>query len=285
MGQALITAIQLVKTNRKHFFKTAIMMVLPLFLATSTLSFLAESNYNPGASPLETLMRQLGTPLNLLNLFASYIYTLSCFWAGVYYVKLYREKGPGNFEMADLWSEVFKDGWKLIFTFFLIFGLTLIVVLAGGFFAAITLVLIPVFYFCLLYVGVFIVQFITLYLAESNGFSNSIDRTLKLMKGRWFSGIGLLITCITIPFSFVFSPIMIMAVIDIDSFTQLFDLSSGYSISILLLFENVFQILGLLYLLLLSMAFTVFYYSLSEEKDHVSLKTRIEALGPLGSYQ
>lgn len=286
MGQALITAIQLIKENRKHFFKTAIMMVLPLFLAASTLSFLTKGNYDPASTTAELLLHQFASPMSLVSILASYLYTLSCSWAGVYYVKLYLEKGPGNFEMADLWSEVFKDGWKLLFAFILIAILTLIVVLVAGFLAGITLVLIPVFYFWLLFVGVFIILFGTIFLVESNGFSNSIDRVFKLMKGKWLSGAGLMIVCILIPFSFIFSPMLIMAIIDIDSFRDIFELSSGaYSVSLVLLFQNVLQILGLLYLLLLNIAFAVFYFSLSEEKDHVSLKSRIENLGPLGSYQ
>ncbi|TNE81202.1 MAG: hypothetical protein EP332_04880 [Bacteroidetes bacterium] len=285
LGQTLIAAIQIVKSNPKHFFKTAVLMVLPLFLATSTLSFLKQNIYDPSASPYDRIINEFLGPMNILSLIASYLYTASCTWAAVYFLKLYRERGSGNFEMADLWSEVFKHGWKLLFAFIAVVIITSIVVVVAGFFASITLVLIPFFYVAMLLVFNFLLMFSIIYLNEEAGFSNSIDRVFKLMKGRWFSSVGLLIVCILIPFSVIFSPVIITAIIDIDSFREVFDLTAGLNVSFTLLLENIMQILGLLYLLLLNLSFAVFYFSLSEEKDHVSLKKRVEDLGPLGTYQ
>lgn len=280
VGQTISVGMKILVGNYKHVFRTMGLMVLPIYLMATTMYFLlGRDMFQLSANPTGGIAFSSFGVNFFLTILCYYLAHVSLIWGAVYYVKLYNERGPGNFEMADLWTEVFKHGWKLLYALLIVGLLTGIVSVIAFLISAITIILIPVIYIGWIFIAAFLFFFPMVMLLEKEGISGSIDRTFKLLKGSWFKAIGILIVSYTMVMLTVIGPMMILNIIFAENIIQFED--GTPNIGVLLLVQNILQIFSLFFSVIIQFSFAVFYFGCLEKLDKIGLRERIAKLGPL----
>lgn len=288
MGQMMGFAANLVRRHYKHMFKTIGLMSLPLMLMASTLYYLGTAAVWEGFDPALGQMRT--NPVNM-NMFLAYIaiyFTYSAIlWGTVYYVKLYQEKGPENFQWNDIWAKVFAHGWWLLLSNILIF-LIIGILAALSFLLVFTVILAPVSF--LLFAGLIAMSQVwtVVYLYEAKGLFVAFERCLKLLKKQWFKAIALLICSYMVVSGFIMLPAFIGLIgAMMGGNIGVEEIFSQDNLWLLLLIQNLSTILSFFTTFFLSLSFTAFYLSNVERLEKVSLKARVEKLSEdstLSSY-
>ncbi len=287
MGQMMGFAANLVRRHWKHMFRTIGLMSLPLMLMASTFYYLGSADVWKGFDPA------LGQPANSLgwNMVFAYIaiYITYCtlFWGTVYYVQLYNEKGPENFQWNDIWAKVFAHGWWLLLTNIVIFVII-------GFMAAVsfllvfTVILIPVTIAVVIGLVALTQVWTVIYLFERKGLFDSLDRAFKLLKKQWLQAIALLICSYMVVSGFILLPAFVGLIGTLlGGNVGIEDIFSEENLWLILLFQNLSTILSFFTTFFLSLSFTAFYLSNVERIEKVSLKARVEHLSeesPLSTY-
>ncbi|MDX5319511.1 MAG: hypothetical protein LPK45_00490 [Bacteroidota bacterium] len=283
IGQMMGFAATLVRRHYKHMFRTIGLMSLPLVLAASTLYFLGTSRqlevFSMIRSNPQVLQEQGLYNLNLiLSYLASYFAFLSIVWGGVYYVQLYDEKGPENFQWNDIWNKVFEHGWKAIFgniiIFFIIFTLMFLAILP-----AFTIILIPVTFILILGLSALTFLWEVVYLFEKKNALESLDISFKLLKKQWWKAIGLLIISYAIVYGFIAIPTLGILIPNfIRSATGAMNPINEDTIFWILIFQNINTVVGFIASFFMVLSFTAFYLTNKERLFHVSLGRRIDQL-------
>lgn len=270
IGQMMGFAANLVRRHWKHMFKTIGLMSLPLMLMASTLYYLGTSN-----------RADVFAPASGINLYLAYaaIYITYCtlFWGTVYYVQLYDEKGPENFQWNDIWAKVFKHGWWLLLA-------NLIILFLFGLLATVssklifTVIFIPIALLLIFGLFAFTQLWTVIFLFEARSLVHSLDRAFKLMKDQWLRAIALLVCSLMVISGIVMMPVYI-------SYFRIFIDGIGYmenflqeELWLILLFQNLFIVLLFLSTFFNSLSFTAFYLSNVERMEKKHLKQRVARL-------
>ncbi len=190
--------------------------------------------------------------------------------------RLYREHGPGNVQMQDVWQGVREKFWMLLFTVFGVGVATTIlsVVLAFipfvGNFGLYILIVFGAFYF-------------PLRIYEGRGFFQSFFVSIGLVQGSWWRTLGLMILFWIMNFAFaaifVVPIIVAMAVQDFSAigFESLID-ATWFRVLGTVVFSLYYTALALFYSIpLLSLIFH--YHSQRERHQSLALLELVENIG------
>ncbi len=293
MGQVLQTSVSILKLHYKPLFKLFAIICLPIYLAGNTLISLSSTRLIGSVAEEARTGTSIANPLdNLTDLFTSSNFLLgfvlllltsfTISWVSVYFMKNLAGDAENNTEPSDIWTQILDSGWKLIpasLLFGFLFGIAMLVSMLISFF---TLVLIPVWYVFFLFSMVLLFLFPPVYLIEEEGLFSSLERIFRLLKKRWLRGFGLLIVSLIVVSVITVIPSLLLGLVsafnpfDIQAQAQMSGTLTG------LLLSNLLGILGLFGYLVMGIIFTVFYYSLVEEKDQVMLRKKIENIGEEG---
>lgn len=287
MGQMMGFAANLVRRHWRHMFRTIGLMSLPLMLMASTFYYLGSADIWKGFDPA------LGQPANSIgmNMIFAYIalYVTYCtiLWGTVYYVQLYNEKGPENFQWNDIWAKVFAHGWWLLLSNMVIF-IVIGFMTALSFLLIFTVILAPVTIVIVIGLVALSQVWTVVYLFEGKGLFDALDRSFKLLKKQWFKAIALLICCYMVVSGFIMLPAFlgILGTI-LGGNVGIEDVFSEENLWLILLIQNLSTILSFFTTFFLSLSFTAFYLSNVERLEKVSLKARVEDLSEestLSSY-
>jgi len=121
-----------------------------------------------------------GLGINFLAYMIFVILAIVMLYAVVYsFVLLYEERGPGNFDINDVWQKTKSNYWKIVITgigysFFVIIG-TLFFIIPG------------------IYLGITLSLIFMVRLKEGIGFFAAFDRCTKLISKNWWFTFGFII--------------------------------------------------------------------------------------------
>lgn len=181
------------------------------------------------------------------------------------YILLYIEKGPEGFQTEEVWRAVKGDFFLLLFTSI---GSTIVLVLA------MVLLIIPAIY---LFVPISLIAIIRL--RERSSFFAALSRARQLVKGAWWSTLGLIVVLGIIQ-SF-FSTIIQMPQIVFTFFITFTEGSTGtmaqYPVFTIIL--GFFSSLGYFTYAISTIGVALQYFSLVEKKEAASLLDKVENLG------
>lgn len=278
MGQMMGFAANLVRRHWKHMFRTIGLMSLPLMLMASTFYYLGSAEVWKGFDPA------LGQPANSMGwnmvfaYIAMYITYCTILWGTVYYVQLYNEKGPENFQWNDIWAKVFAHGWWLLLTNIVIF-IIIGFMAAVSFLLVFTVILIPVTIAIVIGLIALTQVWTVIYLFERKGLFDSLDRAFKLLKKQWLQAIALLICSYMVVSGFILLPAFVGLIGSLlGGNVGIEDIFSEENLWLILLIQNLSTILSFFTTFFLSLSFTAFYLSNVERLEKVSLKARVERL-------
>jgi MFS family permease len=201
-GDSLSDTFKFLKQEFKPLIRVLLTYVGPFLLITGFLSALYQTQ------ALEGIVDKAGRdPLAGYRSMASWQYFLSMIGAIVSstllilavfsYIKLYKEKGSGGFELEEVWRMMGKK-------FLPVLGATLLIGLIFGLGAGVVAALFTVsvglgillflgFLVFALYIGISISLFIASYVFEDVTISESINRSRHLVKDYWWYTFGLAI--------------------------------------------------------------------------------------------
>jgi MFS family permease len=273
-GQVLSATLRFIRANGKQLFKIVGLMTLPLILLSSTFSSL---NYSSLSSLQENPYFSFSTAGGLFSVLSAYLAYLCMCWGIAYFLLLHNEKGKDNFELGDVWNLVFQHGWKLFFVLLIYLALFVLVSFFAVFISLVTVVLIPFIFFVLLLLMVPLTLMPLVYLTEQEGFFHTIDRTFFLLRGRMLSGMGIILISFILFGMWIIAPSYFLTMLMTGFQENIFH--SGFSIPLFVALYNLIQVISVAAYFFVQLAFGIFYYSLAEQKDYVSLKSRIEAIG------
>ncbi|MHB1277852.1 MAG: hypothetical protein ACYC1Q_05590 [Bacteroidia bacterium] len=279
MGQMMGFAANLVRRHWKHMFRTIGLMSLPLMLMASTFYYLGTADGWEGYDPALGNPRGNAIGLNMIFAYiAIYITYATILWGTVYYVKLYEEKGPENFQWNDIWAKVFAHGWWLILSNIMIF--ILLGIAAGlSFLLVLTVILTPVTLLILLALMALSQVWTVIYLFEARGLFSALDRSFKLLQKQWFKAIALLVCSYMVVSGFVMLPAYLGLFGSLlGGNVGIEDIFSEENIWLILLIQNLSSILSFFTTFFVSLSFIAFYLSNVERLEKVSLKARVEKL-------
>lgn len=287
MGQMMGFAANLVRRHWRHMFRTIGLMSLPLMLMASTFYYLGSADIWKGFDPA------LGQPANSIGMnmvfayIALYVTYCTILWGTVYYVQLYNEKGPENFQWNDIWAKVFAHGWWLLLSNMVIF-IVIGFMTALSFLLIFTVILAPVTIVIVIGLVALSQVWTVVYLFEGKGLFDALDRSFKLLKKQWFKAIALLICCYMVVSGFIMLPAFLGILgTFLGGNVGIEDVFSEENLWLILLIQNLSTILSFFTTFFLSLSFTAFYLSNVERLEKVSLKARVEDLSEestLSSY-
>jgi hypothetical protein len=191
------------------------------------------------------------------------VYTLLLLTVYGYVVACMAKAEPGeDVTPAEVWAIVRRE---FVSTFFSQFGLMLVVVVAS------MLLLIPG-----IYLGVALSLFYVVKLVEGTGFTESFQRSLYLVKGKWWSTFGLI--CISLGIMYLL--IIVLSIpMGIMGAKSLLSTDSAPNETLTLVVTAIYQLtlLAAYPFVLLPVAFQ--YFNLVERKESRGLYAMVEQLG------
>ena len=128
----------------------------------------------------------LFTPMALINYVVMILTSTLLITSVLSYLKLYHERGSGNFSTIDVWHQLTKIYWSIFGTTFLVGLLTTI-----G------------FVFCLLpgiYLSVVLCAILPIIVFEGKGFSEAFSKSMQITKPNFWSILGSLIVMLIISY-------------------------------------------------------------------------------------
>ncbi|MDB5033468.1 MAG: hypothetical protein JWQ98_709 [Chlorobi bacterium] len=179
------------------------------------------------------------------------------------FVALYAEKGPDGFTLEEVWGETRRDVLKVSFTYFcgaIVIGL------------ASMLFLIPGIYCFGIYTVVVTVQ-----VYERCSISESVSRSIKLVRGHWWLAFGIFVVpfIIAMVMRYFFEIPALLAVFAEGYFT-----GHGDRLGVLSMVGTVIATFGgALCSALPTVATALNYFNLREKHDGVGLMRRIQTIG------
>jgi len=290
VGQTMGFATALIRRHYKHMFKTIGLMTIPLALAASTLYFLGTTQQ---LSDLQAVgSNNFRTPSSffngqlILSVLLSFLTYIAIFWGCVYYVKLYDEKGPENFTWNDIWNQVFEHGWRIIFAIILlgiIFAVVVLILsLVIGFIVALgtfmIFIILPFIFIGVIMLSILQITWMIVYLFERKPMFDAWSEARRLLSGRWWKGLAILVFSYLIIYGIFVIPSVALQLFPILKSLGVevpFSLNSPY---ILMIYQNISTILGFLATFFIAMSYTGFYLTNKERNDNISLSRRVTNL-------
>jgi hypothetical protein len=269
MGAVITDAIAYIKLHWRSLFRDILLLVIPIFLAAQVLVSLGtieslqiiESEDNGSMSQAFTMWKNAKF---LGGFLLSVLAYLMLNFVVIYHIRWKSENPDQNMDMSYYWEYIFSHGWKII-----PLNILLAIMLVLGF----VLLLIPG-----LYLLVPLSIAVPVLMIEERGVFDSINRSFFLVKKRWWRGFGTIVVSIIIVS--VISLILTLALQAAFSVQDLVSLKGSpvenirryayvnAAISLVSTFFNSFYLVVITFL----------FFSLKEEKEHISLDSKLETL-------
>ena len=182
-GELISDTISFFVQEIKPLLKTLLFILGPFILLTSILGVIFNIGVGSQVTQLVNIFKNNTNNIQQANQGGSlFIGLISIFQnimlytvTGVY-IKLYSDKGKGNFDIADIWAGVKNVYWNVLGGQFLA-GL----IIVGG----ILLLIIPA-----IYLGTVVSIVFAIIIFENIGAGSAISRSFQLMKGNWWKSFG-----------------------------------------------------------------------------------------------
>lgn len=252
-GEFISAPISFLVQEFKVLVKALFIYVGPFILVETILIYYFDFSYNSQA--FSSLFEQYGTYretsgfsflLRILELFQSVMmYTV----IGVY-IKLYAERGRGNFELSEIWQMISKFYWPVMGGN-IIGGIMIIV--------GVLALIIPGIYLAVVLSLLFIVI-----IFEEQGVGKSISRVFEVIKGNWWTAFG---AYIVMGIMFFLSALLLQVIV--ESIFSIFGYGRFISASSSVVSDLIFLLISSVMTLL-----PVFLYSsfLTEKEDPLLMK-------------
>lgn len=297
-GNKLNATIEFIKRNFKPLFKSILFiagpfLILGSLLMTSIFNFLFKNMGTPNIQPDNDMLFNIGASgigAGIFLLLAS-IAIISVVYE---FMILYEKKEDGKVEVEEVFQNVKSSFWNVFGTVFLftillvgIYLVLLIPTVAFGMLGgAVTFLMVMLVIIALLYfmIGSSLVFIIRAY--ENVGFIAALNRSLKLIKGKWWSTFGLLFVISLIQSvvsSIFFIPWYANMIISMMHTMETGMVEDPSLISQIISQASLFLYLILSYMMyalpLIGLAFQ--YFNLREMKEASGLINKIDSFGEL----
>lgn len=294
-GQRLEGTFDFVRVTAKPLFKSLFFFTTPFvligtFLVTNLLNATFNLGETLGTGMEDNIEDVMAIGLSAIGFLLLMAFAGSMIMAVVYSVfRCYEERGDADFTTSEVWEKVAKVYWQVFGTVFLygvaFFVLYLIILIPFTFlFAFLSILIIPAIYIVLGFFLVILFTALPVQIYERKGIGSALNKALSLLKGKWWSSLGLLLllmliyNAVIVIFSVPFYANMIFsffstAEVDFMQDTPLWQKALNYLFGAILLLGSF-----LTYSLPLS-GMTLQYFSFSEEKDASNLISRIDEFG------
>ena len=294
-SQKLEGTFDFVRVTAKPLFKSLFFFTTPFvlvgtFLVTNFLTATFNLGENMGSGAEANVEEIAAIGFSAMGFLLLMVFAGSMIMAVVYSVfRCYEERESADFTTAQVWEKTKKIYWQIFGTVFLygviFFVLYLIILIPFSLlFAFLSVLMIPVIY---IFFGFFLVVMLTALptqIYERKGIGTALNQAFRLLKGKWWSSLGLLLllmliyNAVIVVFSLPFYGNLLIGFfstseIDLMAETPLWQEALNYIFGAILLLGSFMT-----YSLPLS-GMTLQYFSLSEEKDAKSLISRIEDFG------
>ena len=270
MGKLIGGTFTYLKIHFKDIMRVALVTGFPLIILGSTLVALGAAEFmRDSMNGMDRIVR-----INQFYLFSTKaILGMICYLIGyvilsssvITFMQLKHERNGGPVEMSELWSAFFSRGWMLTLQMILV-----VIILAIGF----MLLVIPG-----IYLMVPLALATPVFMIEKRGIFSSIERCFELIKSRWWTAFGALFVI----FLIMVIPAMIVNAINTVIFTldslSSSDMNMTRSTTMYAVGGSILAMLRFILNTLFLVLVTIMYYSLLEEKEHVSLQQKLETMG------
>lgn len=294
-SQKLEGTFEFIRINAKPLFKSLFFFSSPFvllgtFLVSNiiTSSFAAGVNSTSGVEPGVSEIMSIG--LSMFGLMFLMVFTGAMIISTIYStVRCYEEAGSADYTTNDVWARVKKVYWT-IFGTTMLYGIVffiayMVIVFPMAFFAAIlSFLIIPVIYILMGFFMVIMFTAIPAQIFEGIGIGGGLNKAFRLLKGNWWSSLGLLLllmliyNVVIVVFAVPFYASMIFSFLS-TSEVDLMQETPMYVTLLNYLFGAILLIGSFMTYSIPLVGMTIQYFSLSEEKDATALMKKIDAFG------
>jgi hypothetical protein len=266
MGDVITTTFTFIKKEFKPLFNALLKVSVPMIVVTGILNGLYQvvQRSNPGSAEMVgVVFLMLISAMVCVSAMVSTVY---------HYILIYMERGEGNIEAGEVWNRAKKD-----------VGMLVVTAIASGFLIGFGSVL-------LFIPGIYLMVTLSLInnvrVQERLGFTDAFKRCRELIKGEWWSTLGLLLVVYLI--ISVFSLIFAIPAGVVGIFEMLHTLNPeeyrgtpGGNITIMIT-ATITAIGTYLLYVPLFIAIALQYYNLVEKKEASGLLDRLQHIGVAG---
>lgn len=294
-SQKLEGTFEFIRLNAKPLFKSLFFFSSPFVLVGTfmvsnilTSSFAAGINSTSGVEPGVSEIMSIG--LSMFGLLFIMVFAGAMIISTVYAcVRCYEQFGGADYTTNEVWSKVKKIYWT-VFGTTMLYGIVffiayMIIIFPMALFAAILSVLVIPFIYILM--GFFMVIMFTALPAqifENQGIGGALSQAFRLLKGNWWSSLGLLLlfmliyNVVIVIFAVPFYASMIFSFFSTAEL-DLMEEKPVYMTLLNYLFGAILLLGSFLTYSIPLVGMTVQFFSLSEEKDATALMQKIDAFG------
>lgn len=297
-GQKLEGTFEFIRINARPLFKSLFFFTSPFVLVGTflvsnliTTSFTAGVNSGAGVEPSLEEVTSIG--LSALGFMFLMAFAGTMVISTVYAViRCYEQYESADYTTNEVWQKTSKIYWQVFGTVFLygvIFMIAyFIIVFPLAFLLSIlSFLIIPVIYILM---GFFLVIMLTALPAqvfERKGLGNGLNKAFRLLKGHWWSSLGLLLlllliyNVITVIFIVPFYASLIFSFFSTTEL-DLMEETPLYIVLLNYLFGAILLVGSFITYSVPLIGMTIQYFSLSEERDATALLRKIDAFGEHG---
>ena len=294
-SQKLEGTFEFIRLNAKPLFKSLFFFSSPFVLVGTfmvsnilTSSFAAGINSTSGVEPGVSEIMSIG--LSMFGLLFIMVFAGAMIISTIYAcVRCYEQFGGADYTTNEVWSKVKKIYWT-VFGTTMLYGIVffiayMIIIFPMALFAAILSVLVIPFIYILM--GFFMVIMFTALPAqifENQGIGGALSQAFRLLKGNWWSSLGLLLlfmliyNVVIVIFAVPFYASMIFSFFSTAEL-DLMEEKPVYMTLLNYLFGAILLLGSFLTYSIPLVGMTVQFFSLSEEKDATALMQKIDAFG------
>lgn len=273
-GEIFNSTFSFIREEFKPLGTAILIYAMPFLIVAAIIGTFISMQQQELLNAIKSDPQQIDNPFSMLGntykyaffLYLVYVLGLSVLQCTVMgYIKLYMEKGKGQFTTGDLWTEIQGK-------IFPVLGISLVVfilVIIGS-----ILCLIPG-----IILGVSLSVILPAYFFENKGFGNAFNRSFQLTGQKWWFTFGLLIVSYILMYVLILFLSIPSILLGFKSFFALITreelhFSTGYYI-----LNSITTLLGYL-LVSFIVIITIFnYFNLVEIKERPSLKEKIDQIG------
>jgi hypothetical protein len=273
LGQVINATFTFIAQEIKTLARMLGIIIVPAFLLVSILSIYVQYRTN-NATYVDhdvSIFLTSGYWFTMLLLMLVQLVTHTLLMASVYsYMKLYLQKGSGNFTFSDLLEEVRIWFWNImgsniLVAIIIVFGLILLII--PGFYLMVPLSFLP-----------------AIMVFEEKSFSNSYSRCFHLIRNNWWWTFLLMLVLFMIIGSiamFIAMPFMILGFLKaFHTSSSPLEIQASYLGSTMSLVGTAIQtVITYLSYFIFYVAYSFQYFNLLEQKDKPSLLEKVDQLG------
>lgn len=261
MGETIDASIQFFKQNWKPLLKAYFVICGLFWLSGVAVSTINQINTYQLLADGETKLEATYTGIYFATIIIELVTNTLIMLTVLSFMALYRDKGNVAPSVEEVWGYV-----KFYFFRFIGSNILLFLFVCVG------------FVFCIvpgIYLSVVVSLMLTIMVIENGGLSYSYNRAFKLVKDKWWHTFGVIFLSFLL--IFITSILIVIPVEIIAAFIVFITGAHGYSTYMIA--YSIAAHLGQFLYLLPGIAITLVYFSLTEQKEDVSLLEKIEMLG------